>query len=227
MQETSETQVQSLGQEDPLEKDITTHSSILAGESHGQAEPGRPQSIRLQTVRYDRSNLAHPPSFSPKRAKALQTPRACLPQSSLPVCLAFKGRRRGPTGARVPGPLSLWVRRVGPAVRPGRERLHPAGGPAEAWGPEGMGKRAPFFPAPAILRLRFSLGARVANHAALGARLVAGSGDERLGAPRTSSPECSGSAQRDPHLHFQGLELRSDQISRSVVSDSLSDLGGI
>ena len=106
-------------------------------------------------------------------------------------------------------------------MRPGRERLHPAGGPAEAWGPEGLGKRAPFFPAPAILRLRFSLGARVANHAALGARLVAGSGDERLGAPRTSSPECSGSAQRDPHLHFQGLEPRSDQISRSVVSDSL------
>ena len=63
-QETSETQVQSLGQEDPLEKNITTHSSILAGESHGQAEPGRPQSTRLQTVRYDRSNLAHTRSYN-------------------------------------------------------------------------------------------------------------------------------------------------------------------
>ena len=31
-----ETQVQSLGQEDPLEKIMVTHSSILAGESHGQ-----------------------------------------------------------------------------------------------------------------------------------------------------------------------------------------------
>ena len=31
-----ETQVQSLGQEDPLEKEMATHSSILAGKSHGQ-----------------------------------------------------------------------------------------------------------------------------------------------------------------------------------------------
>ena len=32
----SETQVQSLGQEDPLEKGMATHSSILPGEFHGQ-----------------------------------------------------------------------------------------------------------------------------------------------------------------------------------------------
>ena len=31
-----EMQVQSLGQEDPLEKDMATHSSILAGKSHEQ-----------------------------------------------------------------------------------------------------------------------------------------------------------------------------------------------
>ena len=31
-----ETQVQSLGQEDPLVKAMATHSSILPGESHGQ-----------------------------------------------------------------------------------------------------------------------------------------------------------------------------------------------
>ena len=31
-----ETRVQSLGWEDPLEKGIATHSSILAGEFHGQ-----------------------------------------------------------------------------------------------------------------------------------------------------------------------------------------------
>ena len=29
-------QVQSLGQEDPLEKEMATHSGILAGEFHGQ-----------------------------------------------------------------------------------------------------------------------------------------------------------------------------------------------
>ena len=32
MQETQETQVQSLGREDPLEKEMATHSSILACE---------------------------------------------------------------------------------------------------------------------------------------------------------------------------------------------------
>ena len=31
-----ETQVRSLGREDPLEKEMATHSSTLAGESHGQ-----------------------------------------------------------------------------------------------------------------------------------------------------------------------------------------------
>ena len=28
--------IQSLGREDPLEKDMATHSSVLAGKSHGQ-----------------------------------------------------------------------------------------------------------------------------------------------------------------------------------------------
>ena len=38
---TQESQVQSLGQEDPLEKEMATHSSILAWEnkSHGQSSP--------------------------------------------------------------------------------------------------------------------------------------------------------------------------------------------
>ena len=31
-----ETWIRSLGQEDPLEKEMATHSGILAGESHGQ-----------------------------------------------------------------------------------------------------------------------------------------------------------------------------------------------
>ena len=34
MQETQEMGVRSLGQEDPLEKEMATHSSILAGKSH-------------------------------------------------------------------------------------------------------------------------------------------------------------------------------------------------
>ena len=44
-----ETQVQSLGQEDPLEKEMTTHSSTLAWKSPWTEEPGRLQSMGLQS----------------------------------------------------------------------------------------------------------------------------------------------------------------------------------
>ena len=40
-----ETQVQSLGQEDPLEKEIETHSSILAWKISRTKRPGRLQSM--------------------------------------------------------------------------------------------------------------------------------------------------------------------------------------
>ena len=47
-----ETQVWSLGQEDPLEKELATHSSILAWKSPWMEEPGRLQSMGLQRVRH-------------------------------------------------------------------------------------------------------------------------------------------------------------------------------
>ena len=53
MQEMQETQVQSLGQEDPLEKGMATHSSILAWEIPWTEEHGGLQSIGLQRVRHD------------------------------------------------------------------------------------------------------------------------------------------------------------------------------
>ena len=40
MQETQETQVQSLGQEDPLQKETATHSSILVQKMLQTEEPG-------------------------------------------------------------------------------------------------------------------------------------------------------------------------------------------
>ena len=43
-----ETQVQPLGQEDPLEKEMVTHSSILAWEISWTEESGGLQSMRLQ-----------------------------------------------------------------------------------------------------------------------------------------------------------------------------------
>ena len=45
-----ETQVQSLGQEDPLEKCMATHSSILAWEIPWAEEPGGLQSMGSQRV---------------------------------------------------------------------------------------------------------------------------------------------------------------------------------
>ena len=48
-----ETWVQSLGQEDPLEKEMTTHSSILAWKIPWTEEPGGPQSMGSQRVRHD------------------------------------------------------------------------------------------------------------------------------------------------------------------------------
>ena len=46
-------QVQSLGQEDPLDDEMATHSSILAWGIPWTEEPGGLQSIRSQTVGHD------------------------------------------------------------------------------------------------------------------------------------------------------------------------------
>ena len=48
-----ETQVQSLGREDPLEKGMATHSSILAWRSPWPEELGQLQSIGLHRVGHD------------------------------------------------------------------------------------------------------------------------------------------------------------------------------
>ena len=49
MQETQETRVQSLGQEDPLEKDTATHSSILARKILWTEQPNGLQSSNSVT----------------------------------------------------------------------------------------------------------------------------------------------------------------------------------
>ena len=53
MQETQETQVQSLGQENPLEEEMTTLSSILAWEIPWTEEPGGLPSMGPQSVGQD------------------------------------------------------------------------------------------------------------------------------------------------------------------------------
>ena len=48
-----ETQVRSLGQEDPLEKEMATHSSTIAWKIPWMEDPGRLQSIGSQRVGHD------------------------------------------------------------------------------------------------------------------------------------------------------------------------------
>ena len=53
MQDTQETRVQSLGPNDPVEKETATHFSLLAGEILWTEEPGGLQSMELQRVGQD------------------------------------------------------------------------------------------------------------------------------------------------------------------------------
>ena len=48
-----ESQVQSLGQRNPLKKEMTTHSSLLAWRTPQTEETGRLQSMGLKRVRHD------------------------------------------------------------------------------------------------------------------------------------------------------------------------------
>ena len=51
--------VQSLGQEEPLEKEMATHSSILAWTISRTEEPGRLQSMGSQRVEHDQAANTH------------------------------------------------------------------------------------------------------------------------------------------------------------------------
>ena len=53
MQEAQKMRVRSLGQEDPLEKEMATHSNILAGKIPWTEEPGGLQSMGSQRVGFD------------------------------------------------------------------------------------------------------------------------------------------------------------------------------
>ena len=59
-----ETWVQSLGWEDPLEKEMATHSSILAWRIPGTEAPGELQSMGLQRVRHNLASKQQPPPMT-------------------------------------------------------------------------------------------------------------------------------------------------------------------
>ena len=54
LQETEEAWVQCLGQEDPLEEGMATHSSLLAWRIRWREQPDGPQATGSQRVRHDR-----------------------------------------------------------------------------------------------------------------------------------------------------------------------------
>ena len=68
MQGTQETWVRSLGWEDPLEKGMATHSSLLAWRIPGTEEPGGLQSVGSQRVGRDRSGIACTRFYHPDSA---------------------------------------------------------------------------------------------------------------------------------------------------------------
>ena len=67
--EMQETWVRSLGWEDPLEKEMATHSSTLAWRSRWTEEPGRLQSMGLQRVGHGWATSLHFTSNSGRQTK--------------------------------------------------------------------------------------------------------------------------------------------------------------
>ena len=63
MQETQEMRVQTLGQEDPLEKEMATHSSTPAWRIPWTEDPARLQSMGSQRVKQDSNWACSFPSF--------------------------------------------------------------------------------------------------------------------------------------------------------------------
>ena len=66
--------VQSLGQEDPLEKGVATPSSVLAWRIPGTEEPGRLQSMGSQRVRHDLWKTLFPGSLGAIRSSRQHPP---------------------------------------------------------------------------------------------------------------------------------------------------------
>ena len=83
-----ETRVQSLGQEDPLEKGLATHSSMLVWRIPWTEEPGRMLAMGLQRVDMN-ERLAFSLFFQSPTHKWTLNDRISPPHSS------FVGRRRG------------------------------------------------------------------------------------------------------------------------------------
>ena len=118
-----ETRVQSLGQEDPLEKEMATHSSILAWRIPWTEEPGRVQSMGSQRVRHNRAtklslSLSYLNQFS---SVAQSCPTLCDPMNCSTPGL--------PVHHQLPEFTQTQVHRVGDAIQPSHPLLSPSPAP--------------------------------------------------------------------------------------------------
>ena len=86
-----ETKVQSLGREDPLEKEMATHSSTLAWRISWTEKLGKLQSMGLQRVRHEGETNFHVHFFSMSSASKLSQFSGIWPRKGLPTLLCIRG----------------------------------------------------------------------------------------------------------------------------------------
>ena len=84
--------IQSLSQKDPLEKGMSTHSSILAWRILWTEEPGGLQSMDLQRVGHHRSNLARTHACKPIQCEYDHVAPQLKILQQFPVC--FRGKTK-------------------------------------------------------------------------------------------------------------------------------------
>ena len=89
------TQVRCLGREDPLEKEMATHSSTLAWKIPWTEEPGRLQSMGLQRVGHDWATSLHTSHTSKIMFKILQARLQQFVKRELPDVQAGFRKGRG------------------------------------------------------------------------------------------------------------------------------------
>ena len=81
------TKFQTMGQEDPPEKGMATHFSIIAWRTPQTEEPGRLWSIVFQRVRHDWNDLAHTSTIFINIIRRLFSPKE---RQTIQLCFIFK-----------------------------------------------------------------------------------------------------------------------------------------
>ena len=121
MQELQEVPDQSLSQEDPLEKGIATHSSIVAWRIPWTEEPGGLQSMELQRVTTERLGT-HTNSALLEHSEFSSVAQSCLTLCN-PMDCSMPGL---PVHHQLPELTQTHVHGVGDAIQPSHPLLSPS-----------------------------------------------------------------------------------------------------